>query len=46
VPLEILVGGRYYSAQILIYDGLMCVAVVAICRTLSHLLTNLLLDRP
>ncbi len=46
VPLEIGVGGTYYTYHSLVYYGLMCVAVVAICRTLSSLLTNLLLERP
>ena len=46
VPLELFVGGTYYTAHSLIYDGLWCIAVVAICRTLSNLLTNLLLERP
>ncbi len=46
VPLELLVNGSYYNAHTLIYDGLWCIAVVAICRTLSNLLTNLLLERP
>jgi hypothetical protein len=46
VPLEMFVNGSYYNAHTLIYDGLWCIAVVAICRTLSNLLTNLLLERP
>jgi hypothetical protein len=46
VPSEIFVSGSYYSAHTLISDGLWCIAVVAICRTLSNLLTNLLLERP
>ena len=46
VPEELFLGGSYYTAHSLIYDGLWCIAVVAICRTLSNLLTNLLLERP
>ncbi len=46
VPLEIGVDGTYYTYHSLVYYGLMCIAVVAICRTLSSLLTNLLLERP
>jgi hypothetical protein len=46
VPVELYLGGTYYTAHSLIYDGLWCIAVVAICRTLSNLLTNLLLERP
>ena len=46
VATELFIGGDYYSAHTLIYDGLLCVAAVAICRTLSGLITNLLLDRP
>lgn len=45
VPLEVFVNGNYYTAHTLIYDGLWCIAVVAICRTASNLLTTLLLDR-
>jgi hypothetical protein len=45
VPLEIAIGDSFYTAHTLIYDGLWCIAVVAICRTLSHLLTNMLLER-
>jgi hypothetical protein len=46
VPVELYIGGSYYTAHSLIYDGLWCIAVVAICRTLSNLLTNLLMERP
>jgi hypothetical protein len=46
VPLEINMMGSYYSPHTLVSDGLLCIAVVAICRTLSNLLTNLLLERP
>ena len=46
VPMELFLDGDYYTPHGLIYDGLWCIAVVAICRTLSNLLTNLLLERP
>ena len=44
--MELFLDGDYYTPHGLIYDGLWCIAVVAICRTLSNLLTNLLLERP
>jgi hypothetical protein len=45
VPHEIVLGGDYYTAGALIWNGILCIAVVAICRTLSTLLATLLLDR-
>ena len=45
VPLEVFVNGDYYTAHTLIADGLLCIAAVAVCRTLSSLLASLLLDR-
>jgi hypothetical protein len=45
VPHEILLGGNYVSASSLITDGILCIAVVAICRTVTTMITALLLDR-
>lgn len=45
IPHEIVLDGDYYTAGSLIWNGILCIAVVAICRTLSTLLANLLLDR-
>jgi hypothetical protein len=45
VPHEIVLGGDYYTPSALIWNGILCIAVVAICRTLSTLLATLLLDR-
>ena len=45
VPHEMLFGGNYVSASSLITDGVLCIAVVAICRTITTMLTTLLLDR-
>ena len=45
VPHDIYVNGSWYTAGSLIWDGVMLIAVVAICRTLSTALTTLLLDR-
>ncbi len=45
VPHDVYIDGSYYSAGTLIWDGIMLVAVVAICRTLSTVITTLLLDR-
>ena len=45
VPHTILMGDTYVSASSLIYYAIICVAVVAICRTASTAITSLLLDR-
>ena len=45
VPQELLLGGSWVSASSLITDGVLCIAVVAICRTVSQGLTTLMLDR-
>ncbi len=45
VPHEVYVNGSYYSAHVLLVDGIWLIGVVAICRTLSMALTALLLDR-
>ena len=45
VPHDLYIDGSYYSASVLIWDGVYLVAVVAICRTLSAAITHLLLDR-
>ena len=45
VPHDVYLDGSYYSAGTLIWDGIYLVAVVAICRTLSTVITTLLLDR-
>ncbi len=45
IPHEIVLGGDYYTAGALIWNGILCIAVVAICRTLSALIASLLLDR-
>jgi hypothetical protein len=45
IPHEIVLGGDYYTPGALIWNGVLCIAVVAICRTLSILLATLLLDR-
>ena len=45
VPHEIVLRGDYYNAGALIWNGVLCFAVVAICRTLATLLSILLLDR-
>ena len=45
VPHSIYFDGDYYSAHVLIMDGIWLIGVVAICRTLSMALTALLLDR-
>ncbi len=44
-PHEVILNGDFISASTLIYDGILCVAVVAICRTLATALAALLLDR-
>ncbi len=44
-PLEIVLGGDAYTASTLIYDGVKCVVVVAVCRTLATALAAILLDR-
>ena len=46
VPHDIYLDGSYYSAGTLITDGLWLIALVAVCRTASAALANLLLDRP
>ena len=46
VPLDAMVAGHELSASVLLNDGLLCIGVVAICRTLSNLLSRLLLERP
>ena len=45
VPHDVYIDGSYYSAGTLIWDGVLLIGVVAICRTLSTALTALLLDR-
>lgn len=45
VPHDFVFGATTYSASTLVTDGLLCIGVVAICRTLSSLLARLLLDR-
>lgn len=45
VPHEILLAGSYVSASSLIVDGLLCIGVVAICRTGVTAIASLLLDR-
>ena len=45
VPREVLLGGSWVSAGSLVTDGVLCIAVVAICRTVSQGLTTLMLDR-
>ncbi len=45
VPHDVYIDGSYYSAGSLIWDGVLLIGVVAICRTLSTALTTLLLDR-
>ncbi len=45
VPHQVYYDGSYYSAHVLIMDGIWLIGVVAICRTLSMALTALLLDR-
>lgn len=44
VPVEFYLDGSTVSASVLISWGLWAIAVVAICRTLSTALANLLLD--
>ena len=46
VPHDIYLDGSYYSAGTLITDRLWLIALVAVCRTASAALANLLLDRP
>ena len=45
VPHDVYIDGAWYSSGTLIWDGVLLIAVVAICRTLSTALTTLLLDR-
>ena len=45
VPHDIYIDGSWYTAGTLIWDGILLIGVVAICRTLSTALTALLLDR-
>ena len=45
VPRDLYMNGSYYSASTLIWDGVLLIAVVAICRTLTTALATLLLDR-
>lgn len=45
VPHEILLAGSYVSASSLIVDGLLCIGVVAVCRTGVTAIASLLLDQ-
>ena len=45
VPHDVYIDGSYYTAGTLIWDGVLLIGVVAICRTLSTALAVLLLDR-
>lgn len=45
IPHELLLGSHLVSASSLITYGILCIAVVAICRTVTTALTSLMLDR-